>query len=702
MKSKIKEKISDKDLYTALKNFSSAYKQSRDKAYTGFDFKELQSEMNSVKELSKEKVNELFSQFKDNAESAGAKVYQAKDAADACKYIADLAKQKDSEYLVKSKSMTSEEIKLNDYLESENLKPIETDLGEWILQLAGEHPSHMVMPAIHKTRGQVSELFENHTGETVSREDIGEMVKVARNNLREFYFKAGVGITGANVAVAETGTIGIVTNEGNARLSSTIPPVHVVLVGYEKLVPTFREGLKVVRMLPKSATGQIITTYTTWIKGQNPSIKNETGNKEVHYVFLDSGRLDYLDHPLLKEALKCIRCGSCANICPAYEMVGGHVFGHVYIGAIGLIMTAMFHGDDNAKDILKLCIGCKACSANCPAGIDLQRIIAELNVMMGDKYGLGLPRKFFYKNIMANDAAFRKAMKAASAFSSPLTSKDGEYIKTIPLAGREINFRMLPSIKGDTFTDSHSKNTPPAPKGRVFFYPGCAVEYFYPQMGHALVKILEDAGYEVDTPEKAACCGLPAIHAGDGESGKKTIQNNLKYMKNPDDYEAYLVLCPSCGMAIVEDFPEYTEGENRELSERISPKVKSLGMFMAEKGIKLNLPKDKKVTYHTPCHQGRGLGVSAEGILADLLGDAFVPMQDSDVCCGFGGSWSFDYAEISSGVLGKKLDNIEKTGADIVLADCPGCVIQINGGAQKNGMKQEVMHLSEFFKKSTE
>ncbi|MCD8567611.1 MAG: 4Fe-4S dicluster domain-containing protein, partial [Geovibrio sp.] len=152
-------------------------------------------------------------------------------------------------------------------------------------------------------------------------------------------------------------------------------------------------ALKVIRMLPKSATGQRISTYTTWIKGQVPCEASATGHKEVHYIFLDNGRLAFLDHPLFAEALKCMRCGSCANVCPAYEMVGGHVFGHVYLGAIGLIMTAMFHGEEKARDILKMCIGCRACSTNCPSGIDLQKIIAELNVNMGSKFGLNPLKK---------------------------------------------------------------------------------------------------------------------------------------------------------------------------------------------------------------------------------------------------------------------------------------------------------------------
>lgn len=699
-KNGIKRSLNDKILYTNLKNFASAYKASKANAYAGLDFPAMAKEMNSLKALTRERAENLFEEFKANAEKNGATVYRAADSLDACRYIEKICREKDAGSVVKSKSMTSEEIKLNAYLEKNGIKPVETDLGEWILQLAGEHPSHMVMPAIHKSRGQVADLFNALLSAGLDRENIAAMVKTARHALRNSYFEAGAGLTGANVAVASTGTIGLVTNEGNARLSATVPPVHFVLLGYEKLVPDFRTALKVIRMLPKSATGQRISTYTTWIKGQVPCEASATGHKEVHYIFLDNGRLAFLDHPLFAEALKCMRCGSCANVCPAYEMVGGHVFGHVYLGAIGLIMTAMFHGEEKARDILKMCIGCRACSTNCPSGIDLQKIIAELNVNMGSKFGLNPLKKFLYSNILSSGKRFRVIMKAGSILAAPLTA--GGRIKKIPFAGREINFRELPSIKQKTFTDINGQRiNPSAAKGRVFFYPGCAVEYFYPQMGTALVSFLEKQGYQVDTPDKATCCGLPAIHGGDGEGGRKTISACLAQMKNPDDYKAYLVLCPSCGFAVKEDFKHYTEDKPEDFKKAglISDKVKSLAMFIKEEGL-TNIPFNKgaKVTYHTPCHQKRGLGSSAEELLSSLLGENFIPMTDSDVCCGFGGSWSVEYPGISAGILDKKTENIDKTGADTVLTDCPGCVIQISGGLGKKGKNINVMHLSEFLK----
>ena len=697
LKHKVEEKLDDEILYATLKNFASSLKVSRANAFEGLDFDALREEVNSLKDFSKMDVEELFQQFKGKVEKHGSYVYSARDAADANSYILDVCRKHAAEYVVKSKSMTSEEIKLNDALEAGGVQPVETDLGEYILQVSKDHPSHMVMPAIHQTRGQVCDIFSKHFEKEICP-DIEEMVEVVRHYLRDYYFKAGVGITGANVAVASTGTIGIVTNEGNARLCTTIPPVHIVLLGYEKLVRNFDEAMKVLRVLPKSATGQIISTYVTWIKGRNPSFKSKDGFKEMHYVFLDNGRLEYLEHPTLKEALKCIRCGSCANICPAYEMIGGHVFGHIYIGAIGLIFTALFHGEEAAKDILNLCLSCKACSYNCPAGIDLQKLIAELKLLSGDRFGINPLKKAVYSTILAKPAVFRGLMGIGSVAQRPFVTKDKKHLQ-LPLP-KKYDLLAVPSLKKPTFTDQARERTAAGvdAETRVFFYPGCAVEYFYPNLGMALLDLLKRAGVHVDIPKTAACCGLPAAFAGERMSADKTIRANLNFMGNPDDYVAYLVLCPSCGVAMVEDFEKFVADDKSlgEKARKIAAKTTSLSAFLEASSVKFRAVGRKKVTYHTPCHLGRGLKTTAEEYLSQLLGENFVPLKDTDVCCGFAGSYSMDFPGISSGILGKKIENIQETGADTVVTDCPGCIMQLDGGVLNKDLPIKVMHLSDF------
>ena len=704
IQTKIDEKLNDKVLYQNLKGFATAYKVSKENAYKGLDFEVLRTKVHDLKDRDLNKVMQQFNQFKKNVEQHGCKVFQAKTGDDACKYIADVMKSHDVKYMVKSKSMTSEEIQLNQYLEKEGLSPIETDLGEWILQIANEHPSHMVMPAIHKTRQQVAKIFSDYTGEEVDPENIKAMVEIARRFLREYYFKAGVGMTGANVAVASTGTIGLITNEGNARLSSTVPPVHIVLVGYEKLCDNFGQALDIVRVLPKSATGQIITSYTTWIKGRVPSHKNEDGIKETHYVFLDNGRLAFLEHPKFKEALKCIRCGSCANICPAYEMVGGHVYGDRYIGSIGLILTALYQGDEAAKDILKMCIGCRACSFNCPSGIDLQSLISDLKLVVGKKYGINPIKEKVFKAVVAKPKRMKSLLSMGANFQFPLTTTNKlnqeKIINTVPMLPKDMDFRKFPALASKTFSKRFFKDGYDqfSSQRKVFFYPGCAIEYFYPEMGLAMVKLLQKSGIQVDIPKTAACCGIPAIASGDPDNAKTMIFNTLDSLNETDGYEALLVLCPTCGGAIKHEFLDFTkeDPDRYKKASQLGNMVTPVGKFLEENGIKFKVVGQKKVTYHTPCHGSRSLDYSAESFLSTVLGKQFIPLTDSNVCCGFGGTYSLDFSSISNGILNKKIENIDATEAEILVTDCPGCVMQINGGLMYQKKAVKVMHLTEF------
>jgi iron-sulfur cluster protein len=309
-----------------LHKFGDAFLIAREKAFSQYDFEALRQEIADCKDEVGAHRQQYLEQFITNAEAAGATVYLAKTAADANQYIADLARTKGVKLVTKSKSMASEETHLNQALESAGVEALETDLGEWIIQLAGQRPSHMVMPAIHMFKEEVAELFSKVTGSNEPA-DIAHLVEVAREQLRQGYLDADMGITGANVAVAETGGIALVTNEGNARLVSTLPKIHVALLGVEKIVPTLEDAATIIRTLPKNATGQLLTSYITWIRGAVPCGDDD---KELHLVLLDNGRSALAESPQCRDALRCIKCGACANVCPVYQTVGGHVFGHVY------------------------------------------------------------------------------------------------------------------------------------------------------------------------------------------------------------------------------------------------------------------------------------------------------------------------------------------------------------------------------------
>ncbi|MBM3141408.1 MAG: lactate utilization protein, partial [Chloroflexi bacterium] len=362
--------LADPNVRSGLLEFQRAWRTTRDAQIAALEgdaarsFDALRRELAEAKDHVLADPARLVASFRERAEAAGAVVVEVASAAEANAYIVDLCRRRGTRLAVKGKSMVSEEIGLNAALEAAGVEAVETDLGEWLLQIAGDRPSHLVMPAIHKRRGQVAELLTRTLGRPFDPDDIGAMVASARVELRERFLAAGVGITGANALIAESGTVMLVTNEGNGRLTASLPPVHVVTTGIEKLLPTFADAVRQIRLLARSATAQPITSYTTFISGPTPG-------HEQHIVLIDNGRRALAADPDTADALRCIRCGACANVCPAYQVVGGHAFGHVYTGPIGLVTTAYHHGLDAAAGPQSLCVSCGACATVCPVEIPI-------------------------------------------------------------------------------------------------------------------------------------------------------------------------------------------------------------------------------------------------------------------------------------------------------------------------------------------
>jgi iron-sulfur cluster protein len=312
--------VNDANLTGALGKFSEAYKVNRAKAYEGIDFEALRTAVAERKAHAAAHQSELVARFCRSAEAAGTKVFCSSDPEAVKQYILTVARQHGVERVVKSKSMATEEIHLNAALEGAGMSVGETDLGEWIIQLAGQTPSHMVMPAIHMTREEVAELFSKEVDERLTS-DIPRLVAVARQELRAKFLAADLGISGANIAVAETGSIVLVTNEGNARLVTTLPKVHIALVGIEKLVESFGDVVPILEALPRSATAQLLTSYVSIISG--PTENDDGSPKELHVILMDNRRSEMARDPLFKQALQCIRCGSCLNVCPVFRPGGG-------------------------------------------------------------------------------------------------------------------------------------------------------------------------------------------------------------------------------------------------------------------------------------------------------------------------------------------------------------------------------------------
>jgi len=309
-------------------------------------------------------------------QEAGGVVHFARDAQEANEVALELIRAHKVKLVTKSKSMLSEEMGLNHVLEEVGVEVVETDLGELIIQLAEETPFHIIAPAMHKTRQDVASLFVDKLG-TQRLEHIEELTQAARQALREKFLQADMGISGVNFAVAETGTICIVTNEGNGRFCTSAPRIHLALMGMEKVVPSLEDLSVFLRLLPRAATGQRLTSYVSFITGPRRN-GEEDGPEEFHLLIIDNGRTRLLEDPELRDALNCIRCGACLNVCPVYGQVGGHAYGWVYSGPIGAVVTPVMVGLEKAKDLPFASSLCGACREVCPVKINLPHMLLHL------------------------------------------------------------------------------------------------------------------------------------------------------------------------------------------------------------------------------------------------------------------------------------------------------------------------------------
>jgi L-lactate dehydrogenase complex protein LldF len=320
-------------------------------------------------------LDRYVDEFRRAAEARGAHTYLAATAEDARARVVEISRAAGATLAAKSKSMASEEIGLNGALEEVGIRVVETDLGEYILQLAGEHPAHIIAPALERTAADVAELLSKVEGRPIPAE-LTELAAAARRQLRDVFLTADVGITGANFAVAETGSICLVTNEGNGRLVSALPRVHVVLLGMERLVPTLPELAPLLRLLARSGTGQRLSTYTTLITGPRRE-GEEDGPDELHIVILDNGRTNLL-RGRYREMLACIRCGSCLNVCPVYRKSGGGAYGPVYSGPMGAVLVPLLVGLERAAALPHASSLCGACTEACPVKIPLHELLLDL------------------------------------------------------------------------------------------------------------------------------------------------------------------------------------------------------------------------------------------------------------------------------------------------------------------------------------
>lgn len=705
-KDSINNALHNPNLTGALGRFSEAYRISRAKAYEGIDFEAARTQVAEVKSSAASHLDELAEEFKRKAEARGAKVYRTSDPQQVKDYILNLARENGVKSIVKSKSMASEEIHLNAYLEQAGIEVRETDLGEWIIQLAHQRPSHMVMPAIHMTKEEVTEVF-NTKVEQGQSPDISKLVKFARAKLRAKFLSADMGITGANIAVAETGSLVIVTNEGNARLVTTLPKIHVAIVGLEKLVEKFEQVTPILTVLPRSGTSQLLTSYVSIITGPVPN--TDGSSKQLHIILMDNRRTEMARDPIFKQALQCVRCAACLNVCPVFRLVGGHVFGKTYTGGIGTILTAWFEELKKSEEIQSLCIQCGNCAEVCSGKIDIPALILELRRRIAVEKGQPLAQKAIF-SVVNNRKLFHSVLRAASLAQKPV--EKGGFIRHLPFFLSDMTkFRSLPAIAEVPFRDRFEKIQQPKSKEKVAFYAGCLIDFAYPEIGESVIKVLNKAGIEVVFPQEQTCCGAPARYSGAYEVAAQNASDNIKALLK-EEVQYVVSACPTCTVALKQDFISTFESlgktECLDDARKLAAKVidfSSLVKKLVDEG-RLTLKEGQqlcKITYHDSCHLKRTL--RAQEPPRELLrqsGHEIAEMYESDICCGMGGSYSLKMPEISAPMLERKLKNINDTGAQLVAMDCPGCLMQIRGGLDKAGSSVKVEHTAQLLAEEIE
>jgi len=379
-KARVGEKLADARLQANLKTAKGKFVETRARAVRDYnevaDFEALRDAGQAIRDRVLEDLDTWLELFEQNATARGATVLWAKDGQEICELVVDIAKQHGVSKAIKSKSMLSEEADLNQALEAAGIQPVETDLGEYILQIAGnEPPSHIIAPVMHKSLDEVADLFAK-IHHQLRKSEIPELTREAREVLREHFLSAQMGISGGNFLIAESGSVALVTNEGNGRMVTTLPKVHVVITGVEKIVPTLEDFSTLMRLLPRSATGQVISNYVSLLTGSKGA-GDPDGPEHMVFILVDNGRVGLLGSDF-HDMLRCIRCGACMNHCPVYQTIGGHAYGWVYPGPMGSVLTPLFTGLENAIDLPQASTLCNQCGVVCPVKIPLPDLLRRL------------------------------------------------------------------------------------------------------------------------------------------------------------------------------------------------------------------------------------------------------------------------------------------------------------------------------------
>ena len=669
------------------------------------DYEELKSQARDIKEDAIERLPVLIEELTASVESNGGTVYVADDAADANDYVRRVVEDADGDRVVKSKSMTTEETELNEALERAGADVVETDLGEWVLQLADEAPSHIVAPAIHKSRESIAALFAERFDPEDPPETAEELTRFARERLGAQIADADVGVTGANFLAADSGTMALVTSEGNARKTVTATDTHVAVAGVEKVVPTVEDLAPFLELIGRSGTGQDITSYVSLLTPpvDSPTLDfegDETGppeDREFHLVLLDNGRLAMREDEDLRETLYCIRCSACSNTCANFQQVGGHVFGgETYSGGIATGWEAGVEGTDVAAEFNDLCTGCSRCVEACPVEID----IPWINTVVRDRINRGEDGELDWlvdglvpdeepsgldpaKRLFGN---FGTLARVGSA-TAPLSNVVADLGPVRALMERTVGVdrrRDLPAFARESFREWAADRRPVTePEREVVLFPDLYTNYMDVARGKAAVRALEALGVAVRVPDVTASGRAPlsqGMIATARERGRAVADALVPHVEAGRDV---VVIEPSDHALFQREYENLLEEDRYRTLADGSYELFEYLYGLLENGADPAALADgtgERVAYHSHCQQ-RTLGVEryTEAVL-DRLGFDVVT---SDVeCCGMAGSFGYKqtYYDVSVAVGEELAEQFRtpETADRTVVASGTSCLDQLD------------------------
>ncbi|MCU4751411.1 LUD domain-containing protein [Halobacteria archaeon AArc-curdl1] len=664
----------------------------------GADYDRLKDRARSIKEEAIEHLPDLIETLTERVEANGGTVYVAEDAADANQYITSVCDDVGAESVVKSKSMTTEELEVNDALEAVGIEAVETDLGEMVIQIADEAPSHLVGPGLHKSRTEIAELFNTHFDPDEPLETAEELTEFARDHLAPKIEAADVGMTGANFLIAETGSLALVTNEGNARKVVESNDTHIAVAGIEKILPTLEELQPFIELIGRSA-GQSTTAYTSILTPPvaTPTMPfDEGGERSFHLVLVDNGRMAMRDDEQLRETLYCIRCSACLNSCANFQHVGGHAFGgETYTGGIATGWETGVHGLESAAEFNDLCTGCSRCVNQCPVKID----IPWINTVVRDRINRSDTGTFDFlyegltpdaesgglslrKRLFGNFETLAKLGSATAPVSNWLANRRESRLLAEHVLGVDRR-RALPEFQRTTFRDWFRSRERPIieePMRRAVLYPDIYTNYVSVERGKAAVRTLESLGVEVELATPRSTGREPLSQGMISTATERARLIHADLADTIDEGTDVVFIEPSDLAMFTDDYEKLLPKEAYQTLAENSYDVLEYVYGLLENGAdpaELSAD-DESLMYHSHCQQ-RTLGVNTHtvAVLEELGYDV---MTSNVECCGMAGSFGYksEYYDLSMDVGDELRGQLVEAGDRRLVASGTSCTDQID------------------------